>query len=203
MYSQPSDRLKSTMKLSKKIALCISLISFSLIVVILFPFIKKEFSYNISTLKATKTSLKPVDTHFSILIPKIFVNAPIEKNVDPASREIYQKALEDKVAHAKGTSLPGQKGNVYLFAHSSLLPWQNSKYGPVFYLLNKLKAGDRIYLFYNNSQYTYQVKDITIVSPDKTGFLYTQTNDYLLTLQTCYPPGFNTQRLIVIASQIR
>jgi len=183
----------------QKTSLTIILISLTLILLIIAPFAKQGIIYQFKTHQTTQKIPKPINLDFSIIIPKIFVNAPVKKNIDPANYQEYSQTLKTAVAHAKGSSLPDQTGNTYLFAHSSLLPWERTKYGPVFFLLPKLKKGDDIYIFYKEKKYHYKVGKIQIVSPDKTGFLYTQTNTHLLTLQTCYPPGSNTQRLIIQA----
>src|SRR5258708_36774084 len=67
-----------------------------------------------------------------ITIPKVHAQAPIIANVDPWNESVYRFALEKGVAQAKGTALPGQKGMVFLFAHSSGPPWKQTHYNTVF-----------------------------------------------------------------------
>jgi len=185
--------------IKQKISLLIIFICLWLILIIIAPFVKQEIFYQLKARQASQKIPKPADPYFGIIIPKILVNAPVKKGVDPANSNQYLKVLKKAVAHAKNSSFPNKPGNVYLFAHSSLMPWEQTKYGPIFFLLPKLEPGDDIYLFYKNKKYHYQVTNRQIVTADKTDFLYTKTNNHLLTLQTCYPPGSNTQRFIIQA----
>ncbi|KXK08751.1 MAG: hypothetical protein UZ21_OP11001000302 [Microgenomates bacterium OLB22] len=57
--------------------------------------------------------IRPVDTDFGIVIPKINANARIVADVDPAQKKVYLDALEHGVAHAKGTALPGENGHIF------------------------------------------------------------------------------------------
>jgi len=109
------------------------------------------------------------------------------------------EALSRGVAHAKGTALPGEVGNVYLFAHSSLNFWQLGKYATVFNLLRKLEPGDKIVLFYEGRRYNYIVTKREIVPRFNTKPLLKRVSEPTLTLQTCYPPGTTLNRLIITA----
>ncbi len=144
----------------------------------------------------------PVSTDFSIVIPKLNINAPIVPDVNPADKKAYLRALDDGVAHALGTVKPGQVGNSYIFAHSTANLLNIERYAAVFTLLNKLEVGDRITTFYAGRRFDYAVSksyivDFTNVTP--------LTNTYdrpVLTLQTCDPPGTEFQRLIIQAELI-
>ncbi len=139
--------------------------------------------------------------HFGLVIPKIGVDAPIIPNVDPDNYSQYMRILKKGVALAKGSSYPNQDGVSYIFAHSTNLnPYWISYYNAVFYLLNKLKTGDKIYVWYQNKQYPYQVSRVFVTSKKDKSFLL--TSKHLLVLQTCYPPGTSLKRLIVIATPI-
>src|SRR3989344_5107693 len=54
--------------------------------------------------------LVPKDPNFSIIVEKIGADAPVIPNVDASSKETYTAALKRGVAHALGTSFPGQPG---------------------------------------------------------------------------------------------
>ncbi len=141
----------------------------------------------------------PVSTDFGIVIEKIGANARVIPNVDPGNEAVYGPALMEGVAHAKGTAFPGQKGNIYLFAHSTDAPWDIVRYNAIFFLLNKLDLDDRIILFYKGRRYDYIVFDKTIAKPADVHFLTDTYSDSVLTLQTCDPPGTLINRLIVRA----
>ncbi len=165
----------------------------------------KKFSYfwNVTYNKSTATVKQTAPafdaTANAILdIPKISVNAPIAWNaVEPES---YQKLL-DGVVHYKGTALPGQNGNVFIYGHSSYYAWVNSSYKDVFALLDKLSVGDKIYIRYNSVTYTYEVIDSKVISPNKIEVLKS-TGESIVTLMTCVPIGTNLNRLVVTAKQV-
>jgi sortase A len=144
----------------------------------------------------------PVNTDFSVIIPKIDVNTPVVADVDPGDKKAYLEALNHGAAHARGTVKPGQVGNSYVFAHSTANPLNIEKYAAVFTLLNKLSIGDRITTFYQGKRYDYAIDqkytvDFNDVSP------LTATFDHpVLTLQTCDPPGTEFHRLILVAHLI-
>lgn len=146
-----------------------------------------------------KQVIVPVSTDFGIVIEKIGANAKIIPNVDPSNEAEYGPALMEGVAHAKGTAFPGQKGNIYLFSHSTDAPWNIVRYNAIFFLLNKLEVGDRVILFYKGLRFDYTVFDKTVVKPTDVHFLTDTYTDSVLTMQTCDPPGTLMNRLIVRA----
>ncbi len=145
------------------------------------------------------TVIVPVSTDFGIVIPKIDANAKVIANVDPSDEQAYTAALAQGVAQAKGTAFPGQKGNIYLFSHSTDAPWNVVRYNAIFYLLDKLEPGDEIIMFYKGRRYDYTVFDKRIVDPADTEYLTNSYDESVLTLQTCDPPGTLLHRLIVRA----
>lgn len=147
--------------------------------------------------------LEPVNNDFSIIIEKIGVNAPVIKNVSVSDESKYFEALKKGVAHAEGKSLPGETGNVYLFAHSSIEFWKMGPYATVFNQLRRLEKGDKIHMIYNGAIYNYEVLDKNIVSGfDTTPYESNYNAKSILTLQTCDPPGTTLNRLIVRAALI-
>jgi len=149
--------------------------------------------------KPTPLKVTPKSKQFGIVIEKIGINAPVVADVSLTDKAEYLKALKKGVAHAKFTPKPGQVGNTYLFAHSSLDFWNYGPYAGVFNLLRKLKKGDRIVAFYRGERYDYEVTNKEIVSDfDTTPLLRTYTTPHL-TLQTCDPPGIALNRLIITA----
>ncbi|MCX7881529.1 MAG: sortase [Patescibacteria group bacterium] len=171
-----------------------------------YPVIKQEVKYQITIKKLSKDrikEIKPVDQEFGIVIPKIQANAKVIANVDPFNEKIYQQALTKGVAHAKGTALPDVIGNTFIFSHSSVDWYTANRYNSVFYLLNKLEKDDEIYLYYQKQKYHYQVTEKKIVDASEMSYLKGDDNRVkTLTLMTCWPPGTNLKRLIVIARLI-
>lgn len=146
--------------------------------------------------------LQPVDVDFSIVIPKIEVNTPVVEDVSVLDQAEYMEALKEGAAHARGTALPGEKGNMFVFAHSSLNFWQLGPYATVFNLLNKLEEGDLITVFYEGKAYTYQVFENEVIPGWNTEPFYEEYDDAVITLVTCDPPGSTLNRRIVKAKLI-
>lgn len=142
------------------------------------------------------------NTDFSIYIPKIDAKAPVFANTDPANQEVYAQALKAGVAHAYGTSLPGQKGASFIFAHSTNGAWNVSRYNAVFYLLRELSVEDRdeIYVFFQGKLHKYRVAEKHITEANDVSWI-TDAKDgpERLVLQTCWPPGTAWKRLIIVA----
>lgn len=147
-------------------------------------------------------TLKVPNKDFSIAIPKIAAAAPIIANVDPQNKYEYLRALKQGVAQAKGTAVPGETGNVYLFAHSEDTFYNVNTYNAPFFLLGKLTRGDEIYVFYKDRKFKYVVDQVKVVSPEEVNYLTVNPDRNTLTLQTDYPPGMTFARRIVIADEI-
>lgn len=149
--------------------------------------------------------VSPASTDFGIVIPKIGANSNVVANVDAGDEKAYQDALQIGVAHARGTAFPGAKeGNrkTYLFAHSTDNWWNINRYNAVFFLLKELNPGDEIDIFYNGRRFVYKAVEIKIVESDDIGYLVEPSDEEVLVLQTCWPPGTTLKRLLVIAKPI-
>lgn len=171
--------------------------------------IKRDYSSDLEegglsqALKAKNIEiLVPKDANFSIVVPKIAANANVISNVDSSDDKAYLEALKHGVAHAAGSSFPGQGGHIFLFAHSTDYFWNVGTYNAVFYLLTKLEKGDEINLFYKGQRYVYKVVDQTIINPDEVDYLTRKTDVEFLTLQTCWPAGTTLKRLLVFARRV-
>lgn len=147
-------------------------------------------------------SIDPINTEFSVVIPKIGVNAAVAANVDPANADEYLEALKVGVAHANSSFLPDQDGTTYLFSHSTNFDWFVKDLNAVFYLLKNLEKDDKIVLFYKGKRYTYTLTDKKVVSPKDVSYLVPETGTKKLILQTCWPPGSITQRLLIFADLV-
>ena len=207
MASPKKARLKQAALSTILMRAGVALIAAGLVILALTfgPIIYQEITYNLrqlffpKTTMETERAIKPVDRDFGIIIPKLGANARIIANVDPYDARAYQRALTRGVAHARGTSVPGATGNMFLFAHSSENFYEAVRYNSVFYLLPKLIPGDEIIMYYKNTRYTYVVTDKKLVRAKDVSYLENGRNTQTLTLMTCWPPGTNLQRLLVFA----
>lgn len=169
--------------------------SFLGLVIIYYP-IAKEFLF---PPKYTQDEIK--SAQFSVEIPSIQVFSKVIDNVDPFNQTEYIEKLKDGVAHAKGTSLPGEKGTMYLFAHSSDVPWRITRYNTAFFKLGQVENGDVIIVRRDGKEYKYKVFDEKTVWPDQIQYLTKPQGDILI-LQTCAPVGTSLMRLLVFAKPV-
>lgn len=148
------------------------------------------------------SSIDPVDRDFGIVIPKIGVNARVLASINPTKPEEYTEALKTGIAHASTSFLPDEHGTVYLFSHSTNSDWFVKDLNAIFYLLKNLEPEDKIVIFYKERQYVYQITDKKIVPPSAVSYLVPQKGAQKLILQTCWPPGSTTERLLIFADLI-
>lgn len=221
MQQEKTNKAKKTKDLSPIIKYCgIGLLLFGLILLIAtyIPVISAYISYQKEgettttvevskeqfTEKVTKeTEVVYMDSTFGLYIPKIGTNAKVIRNIDPYNKEQYTTALETGIAHAKESSLPGENGNIFLFAHSAVNFYERNKYHVYFYLLGELETNDIIYISYNSEIYKYKVTENKIV--DKTEVKYlssTNTEEQTLTLMTCWPAGTDWKRTLIVATRV-
>lgn len=134
---------------------------------------------------------------FLIEIPKIEVNKPVIPNVDPRDETVYKAAFEQGVAHGLGTKFPGEIGNVYLYAHSTAkVEYIDRNFG-WFTRLDELETGDEVIITYGQNKYIYTIASREIIDPRATGVYTAYAPVQMLTLQTCFPRGEITERLIL------
>lgn len=164
------------------------------------PEVRLHFSDLLNSNQAVASFTAP-DPDFSIVIPKISASAKVFPNISPADEKEYLPVLKKGVAHARGTSLPGEKGNIYLFAHSTDSPLNIVSYNAVFYGLKDLEEGDQIVIFFQNRLHLYKVTEKKIVPASDVSAFEPQDKEEVLILQTCWPPGTTLDRLLVFAKK--
>jgi LPXTG-site transpeptidase (sortase) family protein len=148
------------------------------------------------------TQTEKVYPTFSLSIPSLKIDqAKVTTNVASSKKEVYFPILEQSIAHYKGTSLPGQEGDVFLYGHSVLPQFFNTDdYMTIFSTLHKIKNEDQVIIEYGTREYRYQVYKKEVVDPDSIEVLdKSGVGDKTLTLMTCSPPGTYLKRLVVTA----
>jgi len=153
----------------------------------------KEFFFPPIFTQEQKESL-----NFSVEIPSINVFSNIVENVDPFSKAEYIEKLKDGVAHASNSDLPEGSKTVYLFAHSSDVPWRITRYNTAFFKLGNTKIGDEVIVRHDGKKFFYKIFDKKEVWPNEIEYL-TQDQGDILILQTCTPVGTAIKRLLVFA----
>ena len=149
-----------------------------------------------SSTPTPKTSVPLANNQTTLIIPSLNVSAPIVFSKSKIEQDL-QKDLEKGVALYPGSVNPGEDGTMVIVGHSSSYPWYKGNYGSIFSLLEKLKAGDKITIIYNNKNYEYIVKDQIKATSQSIQFLQMQNSD--LVLMSCWPVGTNSIRIAVSA----
>lgn len=147
-------------------------------------------------------SIDPVNKEFSLVIPKIGVNAAVIPAVNPTKPGEYLAALQKGIAHSSLSYFPNEDGTVFLFSHSTNYDWFVGDLNAVFYLLKNLEEKDTVVLFYKGTSYTYRITGKQIVNPTAVSYMAPLAGDRKLILQTCWPPGSTTERLLIFADLV-
>ncbi|MCX6808547.1 MAG: sortase [Candidatus Berkelbacteria bacterium] len=135
-----------------------------------------------------------------IYIPSLQITAPITWRVPNVATKVSD-GLSKGVIQVDGTALPGQNGNVYITGHSSNYVWAKGNYNSIFAVINRLVAGDLVYLNYRNKIFTYKVTDQKVVAASDLSIM-AQTDGARLSIVTCWPVGTSFKRMVVLADQI-
>lgn len=145
---------------------------------------------------------------FYISIPKLGINRmPVQSNVDSTDSNIYNRVLDSKLAHFKGSSLPfvANPGNIVVYGHSvggSYVPKANDVVS-AFTFLPELKVGDEVLVEISGQTHKYVMRRSRVVMPDDVSILASTPGQELLTLFTCYPPGSRDKRLVISAVPVQ
>lgn len=156
----------------------------------------------INSQSSVTSATVPASTEFGLIIPKINVNVPVVADVNGDVARVYFQKLKDGVAHFKDTVKPNQIGNTVIFGHSSAIPGiVATPYAETFLLLDKLKKGDLIVVYYQSQFYNYEVDSVKS-KPDDALDILAPTSRSTLTLFTCWPPGTDFKRMVVVSHRV-
>ena len=147
-------------------------------------------------LQKSSTILKSSYKHtaYSLVIPEIGVNAPIGRGTNGWDD------LNHGVWYFPESSTPDSQGMSVLLGH-------RFAYAPpsqiTLYLLDKLKKGNIIVVYWNNKRYNFSVTNaITIPENKELQYITQKINQKEIALVTCTPLWSATDRLIVYAKGI-
>ncbi|MBE6852988.1 MAG: class C sortase [Ruminococcus sp.] len=126
-----------------------------------------------------------------ISIPVINVDFPIYHGTG-------EEVLSIAAGHFQGSSLPvgGKTTHSVISAHRGLPT------AKLFTDLDKVVVGDTFTITILNEIFTYEVEDITIVTPDDLSNIRVVPGEDYVTLMTCTPYGVNTHRLLLRSKRI-
>ena len=134
-----------------------------------------------------------------IFIKEYYLSIP-KLNITNAKVKVGGEDLSKSLIHYFPSSLPGEKGNVVIFGHSTLPQLYDKKdYKTIFTYLSSLSNNDIVKIQVRDEIYTYKVNEIFVIKPDKTSVLDKIPDESYITLITCVPPGTYWNRLVVRA----
>lgn len=154
--------------------------------------------------RSTSASFNVAPYENRIIIPKLWKNIPLVDVDHPSNAKygemhnIFMDELKKWVVRYPGTAQPGEVGNAFIFGHSSNYPWVISEYNDVFALIDTLKTGDDIIVYYNQKKFTYRITDRATVDPGDTKVLSARDpKKREISLMTCWPVGTTLERYII------
>ena len=133
-------------------------------------------------------------------IPSIGLKATVST---PASTDVatLDRALLTGAVRYPGSGVPGEKGNVLMFGHSSHLPVVHNQAYKAFNDIQKLKAGEPIFIIGTDKVYIYAVEKVEEANTT-TGEIPLAVSGAKLTLATCDNFGAKSDRFIVTATLV-
>lgn len=165
------------------------------------------FTYDPNT-KHTKEVIvnKEYSENMYINIPSIEIkDIKITPNVESSNEQVYDRFLKYGLAHFKGTPIPGDGGNSFIYGHSAVISFFNKHSNlpeTIFTKLENIDIGDSVEIKKEDQILSYVVRNKKIVSPEDFSILRTQADKETVTLMTCWPLGVGTKRLVVVAERI-
>lgn len=166
---------------------------------------------NALTFDPVTKQMKPVTINDTYSTPmKITIataqinNIKVTPNVNSYDETIYNQTLKSGLAHFKGTPLPGDGGNAFIYGHSSVPSFFNSNQNNpevVFSKLDSVEIGNQIAIEKDGKNLYYTVRKKKLVEPNDISILKPQNDKETVTLMTCWPLGIGSKRLIVIAER--
>ncbi|MBR2587080.1 class E sortase [Candidatus Saccharibacteria bacterium] len=157
----------------------------------------EEISAMDPTVTLTKVSADP-----KLIIPKLNIDVPLNFGV---AIDDVMDAMNRGVAHYRingASAYPGEVGNFVVMGHSAGDVYSANQYKFIFSGLERLEAGDLIYVHYNSVRYTYRMTGSEIILPTEVSKLVIETDKPIMTLVTCWPLGTSQKRLLIYAEQI-
>ncbi|MFH1547447.1 MAG: sortase [bacterium] len=151
-----------------------------------------------------------VDSSYSKSMKLTISNIGIESvnvtpNVDSFQTTVYNNSLKSGLAHFKGTPLPGDGGNSFIYGHSAVESFfSRHKDDPetIFSKLENAELSDVVEIEKDGFTYRYNVIKKTIIDPNDFDVLSGIKGKETVTLMTCWPLGVGSKRLIVIGERI-
>ena len=142
--------------------------------------------------EAPLTQTKPERITIAKIGVDSYIQAPQSQNVSA-----LDQALQKGAVYYPGSGTI-EKGNIFLFGHSTNWKIVNNQAYKTFNDLDKLEEGDEITLEADGYAYIYSVTDVTLVNDDE-GLVEFNNSGRTLTISTCNTFGAKQERWVVDA----
>jgi LPXTG-site transpeptidase (sortase) family protein len=147
------------------------------------------YVYQTQLVETASDNTKPIPNDNRLVLPTIQLDEEVHEG---DSHTTLRKGLWRR----PHTSTPDQGGNTVIVGHR--FTYNDPS---VFYHLDRIELGDRFPLYWQETEYTYEVINITVVSPLAVE-IEGPTDQPMLTLYTCTPVWSAAQRLVIQARLI-
>ncbi len=143
-------------------------------------------------------AVKEGELPLRIEIPSIGIRTTVSNPSSSAVAALDAELTKGAVRYP-GSGIPGEEGNVLVFGHSSHLPVVHNQAYRAFNDIQKLKAGDPIFVIGEGHAYTYSVETVEEATTESDAIPLT-VEGAKLTLATCNNFGTKEDRFIVVAT---
>ncbi|HMO78657.1 MAG TPA: sortase [Candidatus Paceibacterota bacterium] len=135
-----------------------------------------------------------------IIISKIGVDTSV---LNPNTRDVVEldRYLLQGAVHYPGSGSI-EKGNMFVFGHSSGLQNVRNQAYKAFNNLNKLSIGDTIEVFAAGKKYNYRVKSVKLVN-ENSALVRFDNSKRMITISTCNTFGSKQERWVIEAEFLR
>jgi sortase (surface protein transpeptidase) len=148
-----------------------------------------ELSANV---EETSTFSKPS----RIVIPSVGIDSVVLQPRSPMI-DVLDKALESGAVYYPGSGVI-EKGNIFIFGHSSSLPVVINQAYKTFTGIEKSQLGDEIFIYSDGKKYTYVIEKVYLADADN-AYIDLSRSGRRLTISTCNSFGKKTDRWVVDA----
>lgn len=151
---------------------------------------------NIDSTEAPQTSSKPSRVYIPSVGIDTVVNQPESQNV-----AVLDQALQTGAVYYPGSGVV-ERGNMFIFGHSTNWKVVRNQAYKTFNGLDKLNPGDEIYVESDGQTYLYKVEFVELVN-DSEALIDLAGNERKLTISTCNSFGEKQERWVAHADFIR
>ena len=157
---------------------------------------KIEKIFSIFGKKIKSPHFEKTEKEDSLEIPSLDLILPL--SLAKNEPEAQEKLKEGVVLFLPESSFPVEKGKAVILGHSAPNFWPAKKYDTAFSKISQLKKGDLIILNFNQISYFFSVKEKFYL--EKGQPLPQETKNGTLFLISCWPPGQDLKRIVVMAT---